>query len=166
MSTMESGTPRRSYRVILFLSLIVIIGLLGGAYYLQPRFERDPPQIKFTPDLDVLGPAPMEIVISDKGAGLKSVTATLSSGGSEHTLASEQYAEPVSEKKITVVLSSKLPGIKEGPAVLRVSARDRSLWNFFRGSETVIQKTLTVDITHPPSNSSPMIATSISAVLA
>jgi hypothetical protein len=45
------------------------------------------------------------------------------------TLASEQYAEPGTEKKITVVLSSKLTGVKEGPAVLRVSARDRSLWN-------------------------------------
>ena len=63
----------------------------------------------------------------------------------EHTLVSEQYAQPVSEKKFTVV-SSKLAGLKEGPAVLRVSARDGSLWNFFRGNETVIQKNLTIDV--------------------
>ena len=46
-------------------------------------------------------------------------------------------------------MSSKLTGVKEGPAVLRVSARDRSLWNFFRGNETVIQKNITIDITPP-----------------
>ena len=39
--------------------------------------------------------------------------------------------------------------MKEGPAVLRVSARDASLWNFFRGNETVIQKNLTIDLTPP-----------------
>src|SRR3990172_3123222 len=149
MSTFESGTPLRNYRAIISIVLIIIVGLVGGAYYLRPRFEWEPPQIKLMPDSDVLGVAPMEIVVSDQGAGLKSVTATLTSGGAEHTLASEQYAEPVTGKKITVVLSSKLAGVKEGPAVLRVSARDRSLWNSFRGNETVIQKNVTIDITPP-----------------
>jgi murein DD-endopeptidase MepM/ murein hydrolase activator NlpD len=79
---------------------------------------------------------------------LKSVTATLSAGGSDNTLVSEQYAEPVSEKKFTIALS-KVTGLKEGPAVLRVSARDASLWNFFRGNETVVEKNLAIDITPP-----------------
>src|SRR5476649_2153813 len=149
MSTMESDRSRRRLPAIIFLFLIIIIGLLAGAYYLGPRFEREAPQIKLTPDSDVLGLAPMEISVTDQGAGLKSVTATLSTGGSEHTLVSEQYAQTVSEKKITVALSSKLAGVKEGPAVLSVSARDASLWNFFRGNETVVQKTLTIDITPP-----------------
>jgi murein DD-endopeptidase MepM/ murein hydrolase activator NlpD len=149
MSTLESDRPKRRLPAIIFLFLIIIIGLLGGAYYLGPRFEREAPQIKLTPDSDVLGLAPMEIGVTDQGAGLKSVSVTLSAGGSEHTLASEQYAQPVTEKKITVALSSKLTGVKEGPAVLRVSARDGSLWNFFHGNETVVQKTLTIDITPP-----------------
>ncbi|HKA41315.1 MAG TPA: M23 family metallopeptidase [Burkholderiales bacterium] len=101
-----------------------------------------------TPDADVLGTAPMEIVVTDQGAGLKSVTATLSSGGTEHTLAAEQYAQPVGEKKITV-LASKLKGVKEGPAVLRVSARDHSWWGYFNGNETAFQKNFTIDITPP-----------------
>ncbi|MBI4207792.1 MAG: hypothetical protein HY527_22455, partial [Betaproteobacteria bacterium] len=149
MSAFESDRPRKKFPAIIFLLVIVLIGLLGGAYYLRPRFESQAPQIKLTPDSEVLGLAPMEIAVTDQGAGLKSVTATLSAGGSEHTLASEQYARPVAGKKITVALSSKLAGVKEGPAVLRVSARDGSLWNFFRGNETVIQKTLTIDITPP-----------------
>jgi len=149
MSAFQTDSPARNHRAMILVPLIFIIGLLGTAYYLAPRFEWDAPQIKLARDSDVLGLAPLEIVVTDQGAGLKSVTATLSSGGSEHTLASEQYAQPMTEKKITVALSSKLAGVKEGPAVLRVSARDGSLWNFFRGNETVIQKNLTIDITPP-----------------
>ncbi|MGP1676674.1 MAG: M23 family metallopeptidase [Burkholderiales bacterium] len=148
MSTLESETPKKRLPAIIFVFLIIAIGLLGGAYYLAPRFERQAPQVKL-PDSGVLGRAPMEIVVTDRGVGLKSVSATLSMGGTEHALVSEQYAQPLSEKKVTVALGSKLAGIKEGPAVLRVSARDASLWNYFRGNETVIQKNLTIDLTPP-----------------
>lgn len=147
MSDFESGAPTTSYRTVLLLS-IVLIGLLAGAWYLWPRFEREPPQIRLWPDADVLGPAPVAIVVSDRGAGLKSVTATLTSGGTEQTLAAEQFARPVSEHKIAVA-ASKLTGVKEGPAVLRVSARDGSWWHYFSGNETVFQKNLTIDVTPP-----------------
>ena len=148
MSTLDSDRPGRRRPLTVFLVIIVIV-LLGGAYFLAPRFEREPPQVKFTPDADALGLAPIEIGITDQGAGLTSVTVTLSSGGAEYTLANEQFAQVVTEKKITVVLSSKLAGLKEGPAALSVSARDGSMWNFFRGNETVVRKTLTIDITPP-----------------
>ena len=148
MSAFEPDRPRRKLPIIGFLLLIVALGLLGGAFYLAPRFEWSSPQIRL-PDSDVIGLAPVEIAIGDEGAGLKSVAATLSAGGTEHTLISEQYDQPVSEKKLTIALSSKLAGLKEGPAVLRVTARDASLWNFFRGNETVIEKNLTIDITPP-----------------
>jgi murein DD-endopeptidase MepM/ murein hydrolase activator NlpD len=146
MSDFESGT--RSNRTIPLLLSIVIIGLLAGAWYLWPRFEREPPQIRLSTDAEVLGLAPLDIVVSDRGAGLKSVTATLSSGGSEQTLAAEQHARPAGEQKITVALS-KLKGIKEGPAVLRVTARDGSWWSWFRGNEAVLQKNFAIDVTPP-----------------
>src|SRR4029079_8305965 len=90
----------------------------------------------------------LEIVVADRGAGLKSVTATLATEGNERTLASETYTEPTGAKKIPVSLA-KRSGIKEGPAVLKVTARDRSLWNLFRGNETVVEKKLAIDVTPP-----------------
>src|SRR3954468_20532511 len=147
MNAFNSEKPRRFPALTLVL-LIVIAGLAVGAYYLAPRFERSAPQITLTPDSDVLGEAPLEIAVTDQGAGVKSVTATLSVGGTEHSLAGEQFAEPVKEKKFTVAVS-KIGGIKEGPAVLRISARDHSLWGFFKGNETVVQKNLTIDVTPP-----------------
>ena len=148
MSDFDSGSSIRSRRTVLFLSLIVVIALAAGAWHLLPRFEREAPQIRLSPDADVLGLGSMEIVVSDRGAGLKSVIATLTSGSSEQSLASEQYSQPVGEQKITVS-TSKLKGVKEGPAVLRVTARDSSLWGWFSGNETVFQKNLTIDVTPP-----------------
>mgnify|MGYP003336790927 CR=1 FL=1 len=43
----------------------------------------------------------------------------------------------------------KLSGLKEGPAVLRVVARDRSYWNLFRGNEAVVEKNIAIDVTPP-----------------
>ncbi len=54
----------------------------------------------------------------------------------------------MSEKKIAVALA-KVSGVKEGPAVLHVTARDASLWHFFAGNEAVLDKNFTIDITPP-----------------
>jgi len=150
MSALEFNRPRRRLipgRGFFYILLVVI--LVAGGFYLIPRFEWHKPEIKVTPDSETIGLAPIEIAVSERGSGLKSFTVVLSSGGTEHVLASEEYDQPVAEKKFTVQISSKLTGLKEGLAVLRVSARDRSLWNLFRGNETVLQKNITIDITPP-----------------
>src|SRR5437879_3365944 len=105
MPAFESARSRRKLPAVLLLLLIVVAALVAGAYYLRPRFESEPPQIRITPDSDVVGLAPVEVTVTDEGAGLKSVTATLSAGGTEQALASEQYAQPVREKKIALALS-------------------------------------------------------------
>ena len=148
MSISASDTPRKRFTTIVLVVLIILAALAGGAYYLAPRFERAAPRIKL-PDAEVLGLAPVQIRISDQGTGLKSVTATLSVGGSQVTLVSEQYARPVAERTFTVDLSSKLGRGVEGPAVLRVSAQDGSLWKFPHGNQTVVQKNLAIDLTPP-----------------
>ena len=89
--------------------MIVIAAIAGGSYFLAPRFESEPPQITVSANADALGVAPLEIQVTDKGAGLKSVTATLSQGGTEHRLAAEQFDSAVGEKRIAVALA-KVPG--------------------------------------------------------
>jgi len=93
MNAFNSEKPRR-FPVFTVLLLIVIAGLAVGAYYLAPRFERSAPQITLTPDTDVLGQAPLEIVVTDQGAGLKSVTATLSVGARSTTSRASSTPSP------------------------------------------------------------------------
>jgi murein DD-endopeptidase MepM/ murein hydrolase activator NlpD len=147
MSALNSEKTRR-FPAIKVLLAVILAALLGAGIYFAPRFEREAPQIRLTPDTDVIGAGPMEITVVDAGSGLRSITATLSAGGSEHALAAEQFAEPIKEKTISVA-PAKIGGVKEGPAVLRITARDGSLWGFFGGNETVVQKNLTIDITPP-----------------
>jgi len=150
MTGLEIGRPpRRLKPLINLVYVLVAIMVIGAGYFVLPRFEWRAPQIKLVPDTDSLGLSPIEIDVTEQGMGLKSVTATLNVGGAEHVLVSEQYDQPVMAKKFTFALSAKLAGVKEGPAVLRVAARDRSWWRFFRGNETVVQKNITIDITPP-----------------
>jgi murein DD-endopeptidase MepM/ murein hydrolase activator NlpD len=150
MSALEIGRPKRRLVPGLgFFAVLLVILLAVGGYFVIPRFEWHKPQIAITPDTDTIGLSPLEISVTERGTGLKSFAATLTSGGTEYPLASEQYDQPVMQKKFPVALSAKLAGLKEGPAVLRVTARDRSLWGFFRGNETIVQKNVTIDITPP-----------------
>jgi murein DD-endopeptidase MepM/ murein hydrolase activator NlpD len=149
MSAFENDRPPRRKLPVLLLLLAIVVVVAGVAAYSQrARFESGAPQVRVVPDGDAIGLAPLEITVGDAGAGLKSLVVTLSAGGAESTLASEQFAQPVKEKKVTVAVA-KIAGIKEGPATLRVVTRDASLANFFKGNETVLQKQLTIDITPP-----------------
>ncbi|HZM33739.1 MAG TPA: M23 family metallopeptidase [Burkholderiales bacterium] len=145
MTTLDSRAPRSKRPLLLGLLLVIAAVLIAGGLHFAPRFEKQAPVVTLTPDSEMIGKAPIEIGVTDKGTGLRSITATLTAGGTEHPIATEIFADPALEKKITIEVA-KLKGIKEGPAVLRVVARDGSL---FTGNETVLQKELTIDVTPP-----------------
>src|SRR5262245_18072203 len=144
MTAFETERPRRKFPALVAVLVILVVGLVAGGIYLKPRFESQPPQVSIAPDATDVGAAPLEISVSDAGAGLMSLAITLG----ETSVAAEQFATPVSEKKVSVSLA-KLPGIKEGPATLKVVARDASLWGWFKGNETVLTKQITIDLTPP-----------------
>jgi len=132
---------------IVVVLAVLVAAVIGAALYFKPHLESDPPQIRLSSEADTLGLAPVEIQVSDP-TGLRTVTATLTQNGAEKTIVSEQYAQPVREKKVTLDLS-KLTGISEGPAVLKVTARDASWWHWGAGNEATFQKNFTIDITPP-----------------
>ena len=150
MNTLEPRRLQGGRAAIVFAVILAVLvaALAAGAYHYRQRLEGDPPQVALSTQADVLGTAPFDIVVTDGGAGLKSVTATVTQAGSTRTLASEQFAKPVAEKKITVALA-KVSGIKEGPVTLQVTARDASLWHWLAGNATTFEKQLAVDITPP-----------------
>jgi murein DD-endopeptidase MepM/ murein hydrolase activator NlpD len=145
VSAYHIDRPRRKLPIAAIVLVIALVGLIAAVIYFWPRLESKPPRIQLKPDADMVGMAPIEISIADAESGLKSLAVTLSVGGKETSLAAERFATPVREKSVSVALA-KVAGIKEGPATLRIVARDASL---FRGNETVIEKKLTLDLTPP-----------------
>jgi murein DD-endopeptidase MepM/ murein hydrolase activator NlpD len=139
MSIYSNDRPRRKLPLFLALVVVLVLGLIAAGIKYHARFESEPPRIALTPDSDAVGTAPLELRVSDTGAGLKSLTVTLG----DTTLAAETFAQPVVEKKISLVLPK---GMKEGPATLKIVARDASL---FRGNEAVVQKNINIDLTPP-----------------
>lgn len=148
MSAYQNDRPRRKVPAVLVLLVVLVAGLVAAGIHFRPRFESQPPQIQLAPESAVIGAVPLEITVRDAGAGLKSLSITLAAGGPRTTIASEQFASPVAENKVSVALA-KLPGVKEGPATLHVVARDASLWGWFKGNETVVQKQIAIDLTPP-----------------
>src|SRR5262245_4797443 len=80
MNASPSPRARGNAMIVVVLILIVIAAVAGGGYYLRPRLESVPPDISVSPNVDVLGVAPLEIRVTDSGTGLRSLTATLSQG--------------------------------------------------------------------------------------
>ena len=151
MTAFDLGPPpwKSGAMIKKIVFILLVLAVVAGGYFVLPKFEWNAPQVKLTPDTDVLALKPIEVEVTERGTGLESLTVTLTTGGTEHALVNEKYDQPVMQKKVTVAVTAKLTGVKEGPAVLRISARDRSLWRFFRGNQTVIEKNLTIDITPP-----------------
>ena len=143
----SSGTPRRRSRLPFILLLLAIVASALGAagWFVGPRLESVAPQVAITPEGEAVGQAPLQVQVSDGGTGLRSVTVTLSQGDTEHKIAADELVQPLRAKTYTVALA-KVPGIKEGPAVLKVAARDAALW---RGNQTVVERRLTLDLTPP-----------------
>jgi murein DD-endopeptidase MepM/ murein hydrolase activator NlpD len=135
-------------RIVVVVAVLVVV-LAAAAWYLKPRFESEPPQVTFNPNTDVLNAqSTVEIVVADAGMGLRSVSATLSTGGTEQSLLNEELREPARERRIPLA-TAKVPGLKEGPAKVVIRARDNSYSNLLKGNETVIERTFTVDVTPP-----------------
>ncbi|HWP56569.1 MAG TPA: M23 family metallopeptidase [Candidatus Acidoferrales bacterium] len=133
---------------IVYLAALVIV--IGGFLYLVPRFEWHAPVVHVNLASNVVGLGPFDIEVREKGTGLAALAVTLSAGGADHTILLERYnVGVVTDKRITVQLSPSKMGIKDGPAVLRVSASDRSYWRFFKGNQTKIERNIVLDTTPP-----------------
>ncbi len=145
MTAFASPKRRSKLPLVLFVVAIVLGALVAGGAYLWPRFESEPPQIVLASAAEAIGRAPVEIRLTDRGAGLRSFAVTLQQGGVEHRIAAEDFDRPVNDKAIAAALA-KVPDVKEGPSVLRITARDAALW---RGNAATLEKRVTIDVTPP-----------------
>lgn len=130
--------------------MLILAGfLVVGGYFVARRFEWNDPAIKTELEGDAIGLKPFDVVVRDEGMGLANVAVSLITGDSAQNLFFEEYAAGPKERVIRLQLDPSQITLREGPAVLRVTAADRSYWSFFRGNKAVVDKPVRVDLTPP-----------------
>ena len=133
---------------ILFLVLLVALGVLGFI-----RWEDSAPTVE-APEALVVNASgrDLEIVVDDEGSGLQSIRVVLAHARGEATLAEEDVPGSLwsgsaasGPRRIPLRIDPKELGLADGDAFLRITARDWSWRDGFRGNETQVEVPLQVD---------------------
>jgi murein DD-endopeptidase MepM/ murein hydrolase activator NlpD len=137
---------------------VVVAVLLIASVGAVIRCEGSPPQLAGPSDVE-LGRAgdTITVEIRDEQSGLRDLRAVLVTEKRKSTLAERTFpgdlllgsAEGKEPVVLELVLEPKALGLKEGEALLRVSARDWSWRGGLEGNEDVLEIPLRVDLTPP-----------------
>lgn len=130
------------------LALLLLALVLGG-FLVVWQFEWHPPRIRVDLEGKALGRRPFVVTVHDRGKGLAHVSVNLAAAGKSIPIDYRKFETPVESSEIPVRIDPAPLGLKDGPAVLTVTARDRSYWSFFRGNRTELAKEVTLDFTPP-----------------
>ncbi len=131
------------------LYLLVILIVIAGGFWVRARFEWQAPVISIKLDNGYIGTRPFVVSVVEEGSGLKKISVVLRANGVDYPLMIEEYDAPVMSKELSISVSREQLKDQEGPAVLRVSARDRSFWGVFKGNESTQELYVVVDLTPP-----------------
>ena len=132
-----------------FFTLLFLILIIGGAVYIYPHIEWHSPEINIKLDSDDVGVKPFDVLVSDRGKGLKNVSIVLINESGENVILNKGYPDGVKADTINVQIDAKKLGIKNGPAELRVIAVDGSRLRFFSGNRAVASRNINLDLTPP-----------------
>lgn len=142
----------RALLLAVFVALLLVAAV--GTFL---RCEGSPPQLAGPAEV-ALGRAGAAVVVeaSDAGSGLRELRASLSHAKGESTLAEQTFPgellrggaadEPF---RLELELRAQDLGLKEGDALLRVTARDWSWRDGLQGNEALLEIPLRVDLTPP-----------------
>ena len=131
---------------------IVILFAITIIFLWSTYFETSAPKI-------VLLPKPGEflsaentfnIIIKEKGCGLREVSVVIEQDKFEQRVYQEVYPEKGQlQKRIKLDIYPRKLGLHDGRATLKVYARDHSLWHWFKGNCTEIVYNVKIDATLP-----------------
>ncbi|HHD63935.1 MAG TPA: M23 family metallopeptidase [Desulfobulbaceae bacterium] len=140
--------------ILLTLLLLIIIGITAGAFIL---FETEKPTVNIDKQISFLGSSVrIPLMVEDHKSGIGSVVLEIEQNGKKKQFFNRTFqrkawfsAAGPHQLKETVEIDVRKTGVKDGKAILTVSARDFSLNGLLKGNETTLSVPVTVD-TKPP----------------
>ncbi len=151
-------TSRRKKRSSFSLFLIIILLLIGaGGFVFLTWFEGDKPIIQANLLPDFIGNATsLPITISDPKSGLRSIKVSIDQAGKEKVIFTKSFQRQgkdssggTTTESLSIEINPKKLKLKDGQAVIHISAADYSLRGFFKGNSTVLSHTVTIDTKAP-----------------
>ena len=130
-------------------AVVLAVALVAAGLFVFRQFEWYPPRIQVALERPVLGRRPFAVNVRDRGKGLAYVSIDLRAGGESSPIYFKEFEAFPGSSEVPVQLDPVRHKLKDGPAVLTVTAVDRSYWSFFRGNRTTLEKAVTVDFRPP-----------------
>lgn len=137
--------------------LTCISGILAALYFLVTYFEMEDPVVDLDSSYKALG-AEGHIAgrVSDGKSGIREVWIALAVDGKDTVIYEKRYPVPFFSRKnrvfkadVDAVAHLVNLGLVDGPARLRIRVSDGSLWGWFSGNVTYIEKDIMLDTRYP-----------------
>lgn len=148
----KRGSTRGTFFLIIFLLLLV-----AGGYGYITYFEGEQPGITGKDLPAYIGKdTPITFVVSDAKSGIRDITVFIRQGEKEKQILSKQYpagketgTAGVAKETITVNITPKKLGLKEGKADISVQVHDYSYRGMLKGNLSVLSHSVTIDTKAP-----------------
>ena len=136
----------RKYSPLIIIAVILFIAGLCWLYF-NNYLEREKPAIKLNQEISAIGKhKKIEITFSDQKSGLAHITVEVIQDNKGHMLATQKFtSRGVKQKFLSLTLDTTALKIHDGPAVIKFSARDHSLFR----NKTILSQSVKID-TMPP----------------
>lgn len=144
-------------RVNAFLGLCTVSAVVALLYVLVTFFEMGDPKVEVGIPGKALGlEGRVSGSVSDEKSGIRNIWISLSVNGKDHVIYDKRFPVSIFSKAgRTVTTEVDAPvdlgklGLLDGPALLRIRVSDGSLWGWFSGNVTYIEKEITLDTRYP-----------------
>jgi len=139
--------PMRRFGLYVTLIVVAAAAAALGWLYFTDRLERDKPSIKLGQDISSVGrKKDIGIIFTDKASGLSRLNVEIIQDDKSHPLITENIAgRGERQKALRLTVNTEDLQLKNGPAVIRVSATDHSLFK----NESILALQVKID-TVPP----------------
>jgi murein DD-endopeptidase MepM/ murein hydrolase activator NlpD len=135
--------------------LLVLLLAATGAWWFFTRMEHEPPVLVFAQEIRGIGKVAQSLVFTaeDRKLGLREVVVTISQGSGTNELLAERFegglfGGATKRKEFSVPFSAQAIGLRDGPALLAIAARD---WAIRGGGGNLVLREfpIMVDTTSP-----------------
>ncbi|MHB8091499.1 MAG: M23 family metallopeptidase [Syntrophales bacterium] len=117
-------------RKLLYIATLVLLHAAGAWWFFGTIGEKGKPAVKIGAEAGFIGrQKTISVVFSDKGQGLRHTEISITQDNIPHVLSTIDYPDKnTATKKVALTIDTAALKLHDGPAVIKASAIDRSVW--------------------------------------